>query len=300
MLSDLYFGDLFVKDKNNYIYCVDMLRVTCDIPYQVFEDKILSHLIPLMKHKDAFPYVEEFSKYGFGGFKYNYAIHLDDGVTIYLGYMSNQELACEGKGVSNPNTKWNCTIEFNPNKVEDSPLLMNILRHNWGWIIKSCDIACDIPFNIKDLDILKNPKNLLTIFEKYGIKTYILGVAPNRIKIYDKKFEANLDYDLTRIEFSKVLDMPLMNYKNFFFDLKVPSIALKEYQVDLNDLSIDSTLKAIIYAVEHGFSINDLSRRYKEKVVNYQMKKSPIEFDPGSFNKTFINYIEYYFSNLVI
>lgn len=347
-MGELYFGDFFVKDSKNYIYCVDMMRVTCDISYQTFLDKILSHLSPLMvsnqfkkaiepiikqiddalnskdlsesdrkslvKEKKSvlkackkefvptFPYAEEYCKFGFGGFKHNYAIHFAEGVTIYLAFMSNQELNCEDKSQSNPLTKWNLTIEFNPNKIKDCAFLLNILKNNWGWIIKSCDFACDIPCKMEDLLILKNPKHLTQTFERYGIKTIVLGVAPNRIKIYDKKFESNLDYDLTRVEFSVVLDLPLMNYKNYNFNCKSPGICLNQYQLDLKDMDLDIQTKCLLHCLDIGFiNINDIkSRRIKQKVRDYKMKKSPIEFDVGSFNKTFINYIEFYFSNLVI
>lgn len=346
-MSDLYFGDFFVKDQNNYTYCVDMIRVSCDIPYRSFDSKILSHLSPLFVSKQfnraikpviekidnalssldiseeektslleqrknvirecrkefvpSFPYVEEFQKYGFGGFKYNYAIHLTEDATIYLAYMSNQELNCEGKSISSELTKWNLTIEFNPNKVKDNIFLLNILKHNWGWVIKSVDLACDIPYKMQDILLLKNPKHLSQTFEKNGIKTYVLGVAPNRIKIYDKKFESNLDYDLTRIEFSVVIDLPLSNYLNYKFSVKCPSLCLNQYQLDLQDLNIDIQTKCLLHCIDIGFiNINDLSRRLRDKVLKYKMNKSPIEFDFGSFNKTFQNYISYFFYDLVI
>ena len=34
----------------------------------------------------------------------------------------------------------------------------------------------------------------------YDNKTYYIGRSNNRIKIYNKKLESNLDYDLTRVE----------------------------------------------------------------------------------------------------
>lgn len=300
-MSHLYFGDFFVKDKNNYIYAVDMLRVSCDITNQIFEDKILSHLRPYMHNdKDNFPRLESYQGFGFSGFKYTYVLRLSPDVSFYIGFMSNQELINENKSLRNPFTKFNLTLEFNPNKVLDYSLLINILKHNWGWKILSVDLCCDIPFKANDVKLLYNPKNLLKIFEKNGIKTFELGVGNNRIKIYNKTYESSLDYDLTRIEFSVRLDLNLKDALNHDFNFKVPGLSVEEYQVHFNDLKLDKTLQCVLWSVEHGYDINNLTRYYKKKVLDYEMKKSPIEFDLGCFNKTFINYLNYYFSNLVI
>ena len=44
-------------------------------------------------------------------------------------------------------------------------------------------------------------------FGGYDNKTYYIGRSNNRIKIYNKKLESNLDYDLTRVEITSKIDL---------------------------------------------------------------------------------------------
>ena len=99
----------------------------------------------------------------------------------------------------------------------------------------------------------------------YDNKTYYIGRTNNRIKIYNKKLESNLDYDLTRVEITSKIDLNVKDILNYFYDTKLPDLYLNNYLYTFNDYK-DRTLLAVLYAVQSGFNINDLTRDYKKKV----------------------------------
>lgn len=96
-------------------------------------------------------------------------------------------------------------------------------------------------------------------------KTYYIGRTNNRIKIYNKKIESNLDNELTRIEITSRLDLELKNYIFYSYNVELPNLYLNNYLLTFDDLE-DKTLQCIVYAVQNGYPINNLSRVYKDKV----------------------------------
>ena len=101
----------------------------------------------------------------------------------------------------------------------------------------------------------------------YDNKTYYMGRTNNRVKIYNKKIEANLKTELTRVEITSKIDLEYRLLDRFIYDIKLPEIYLNNYLYSFKDYE-DKTLLAILYAVQSGFNLNDLSRRYKDKVKN--------------------------------
>ena len=119
-------------------------------------------------------------------------------------------------------------------------------------------------------------KDLRTFSAGYDNKTYYMGRTNNRAKIYNKKIESNLDYDLTRVEITSKIDLNIKDIYFYTYDVKLPDLYLNNYLYTFKDYE-DKTLLAILYAVQSGFSLNDLSRRYKDKVKgllegNYKIK----------------------------
>lgn len=97
-------------------------------------------------------------------------------------------------------------------------------------------------------------------------RTYYMGRTNNRIKIYNKKVESNLDREMTRIEITSKLDnVTMRNYMLYNYNVELPKLYLNNYLISFNDLE-DKTLLAVVHAVQNGFPLNDLSRRYKDKV----------------------------------
>ena len=105
-----------------------------------------------------------------------------------------------------------------------------------------------------------------------------MGRSDNRIKIYNKKIESNLSYNLTRVEISKKIDVRLSDFNFFHLKINLPDIYTNDYLYSFTDYN-DKTLLAILYAVQCGFPINNLSRRYKDKISNLLSGGNKIEFD---------------------
>ncbi len=106
------------------------------------------------------------------------------------------------------------------------------------------------------------------MFSKGGEdRTYYIGRTNNRIKIYNKKIEKGLDYELTRLEITSQLDYEVNMIDFYNYNVTLPDLYLNNYLYTFKDYE-DKTLLAVLYAVQSGFNLNDLSRRYKDKVKN--------------------------------
>lgn len=248
---------------NNLTYSIDMIRLKTYVDYDVYSN--LDFYLNTY-HKDK---IEEFwMSDRIMKFKYNYKIEIRDGVGFYLSFHNNNERDNKfmEKGL------YNLTVEFNPNKVKDDAILQHILNLSGEWFIRGYDLAVDIKCNILDLLFDKGLKRHVHTFSNGGDDiTYNIGKGDLRLKIYNKKRESKLDIsgDLTRVEISRKLDdFPVREVKFLDWGLdNFPFIYLNNYIYSLSDYK-DKTMLPIIYAVQNGFPISDLSRRYKEKLKN--------------------------------
>ena len=126
----MYYGS--VQD-NNIIYSVDMIRLKTYISYSLFSE------VEFRFNTCWEEYVEK--KWTSGrafSFFYNYNIKIEDGISFYFGFLHNSE-----KRSDSDSLKYNFTIEFNPNKVQDNKILLYLLDLSGEWYIKSLDMACD-------------------------------------------------------------------------------------------------------------------------------------------------------------
>lgn len=291
----LYSEFNYITDsRNNLTYTVDMLRLKCSISFEKF-----SYLEFILKTCYNSFIDKDYVSTAFSDFRYNYTIKINDNSSFWFGYFPNSEKINKG-GVSNPNTSHNFTIEFNPNKVKIEGFLKFVIDYIpfRSWEIKSCDIAIDIPTNILNIcGFDKKRYKDIRVFTCGGDnKTIYIGRTQNRIKIYNKKIESGLDYDLTRLEVSTKLDLKLSTYL-YYFNLVVPlpDLFLNDYLVDIFNLS-DKTLVALVFAVNNGYNINDLPRVQKEKVKNlFHSSDERIPFDNGFVNSVFHKCIDYIF-----
>lgn len=255
----MYYGPV---EDNNIIYSVDKIRLKTYISYSLFTD------VEFRFDTCWSEYVER--KWTSGrafNFFYNYSIKVDEDVSFYFGFLHNSE-----KRELNENLKYNLTVEFNPNKVQDNKILLYILDLSGEWYIKRLDMACDLKVNILDIIYDKGLKrSVMTISNGFDDKTYRIGKGNGHVKIYNKKKESNLDidYDLTRIEITmEYEDFLISNMIIYRFDKTVfPEIYLQKYCYSFSDYK-DKTMLAIMYAVQNGFPINELSRAYKTKLKN--------------------------------
>lgn len=266
----MLYADYNYCSLDNITYTVDMIRLHCDITYETF-NLLETRLRTIYNDQIKNFYIST----GISDFKYNYNIEIKEGKSFWFGFIHNSELVNKKGSLQNDNTKYNFTLEFNPNKLELRGILLYIIRmlYTNNCSIKSVDLAMDIPFNILDIGGFdKGRKKDFRMFSQGGEnKTYYIGRTNNRIKIYNKKIESNLDRELTRIEITSKLDVTLKNYMFFKYDVELPKLYLNNYLLTFDDME-DKTLLAIVYAVQNGFPLNDLSRRYKDKVQNRLME----------------------------
>lgn len=137
-------------------------------------------------------------------------------------------------------------------------------------------------------------KDLRTFSEGYDNKTYYMGRSNNRIKIYNKKIESNLDYELTRVEITSKIDFKVKDIFFYSYNVKLPEIYLNDYLYSFSDYE-DKTLLAILYAVQNGYSLNDLTRRYKDKVKGLLEGGHKIELSNKCCTQAIFNCINYIF-----
>lgn len=277
-------------EDNNMVYSVDMIRLKTYITYGEFSN--LEFLINSV-------YKDKVKKMWLSDrvmcFKYNYTIELEEGRSFYFGFHCNNEKLQFFKN----DVKYNLTLEFNPNKIKDSPLLLHILGMSGDWYLRSLDLAVDLKINILDLILSKTGKRTLkSLSNGFDDKTYYIGTGDRRIKIYNKKKESNLKdvNELTRVEVSVQFDdFRLIDIKSFKLPEELfPDVYINDYLYTFSDYK-DKTMLALLYAVQSGFPIDDLSRRYKEKVKELFKGGHQIRFSRKTADEVIRRTVFHYF-----
>lgn len=245
---------------DNIIYSMDMLRLKTLITFNQFS-KIEFMIKTVYKDKIKNFWISDRVMQ----FKYNYVIEVEEGKTIYFGFMHNNEKIRFDK----IDDLFNFTIEFNPNKLKDNGLVMYLLDISSQWYIKSYDIAFDVKISILDLITDMSGRSIEKIDNRgYDNKTICIGKGDGRLKIYNKKKESDLNIvgDMTRIEISReVEDFEVRKIKLFNYDNNFPSVYINNYVYSLSDYQ-DKTLLALLYAVQNGFPLRDLTKTYRKKI----------------------------------
>ena len=141
--------NLYVKkiENNNMIYSCDKLRLKTYINFFQFSE--LEFFIKSF-------YKDNIKKFWISdkisSFHYNYNIEVGEGKSFIIQFMHNNETIAFDK----ENKVYNFSIEFNPNKLKDDKLLLHILHSYSNWLLRSFDVAIDIPINILDLIVDKS------------------------------------------------------------------------------------------------------------------------------------------------
>ena len=277
-------------EDNNMVYSVDMIRLKTYITYGEFSN--LEFLInSVYKNKVKKMWLSDRVMC----FKYNYTIELEEGRSFYFGFHCNNEKLQFFKN----DVKYNLTIEFNPNKIKDAPLLLHILGMSGDWYLRSLDLAVDLKINILDLILSKTGKRILkSLSNGFDDKTYYIGTGDRRIKIYNKKKESNLKdvNELTRVEVSvQFEDFRLVDIKSFKLPEELfPDVYINDYLYTFSDYK-DKTMLALLYAVQSGFPIDDLSRRYKERVKELFKGGHQIRFSRKTADEVIRRTVFHYF-----
>lgn len=278
------------EESNNMIYSIDKIRLKTYISYSEFSE--VEFLINSS-------YKDKIKRFWISDrvmcFHYNYALEFEE-YGCYIAFMHNNE----GVNYNRNDLKYNFTIEFNPNKAKQHEFVMHILNKFGNWLLRSFDVAIDIPINILDLifDIGKRRK-VQTISYGGDNVTYNFGKNDGRVKIYNKKRENDLPIvgDLTRVEISREFDdFSLAKTKLFTFDKSFfPTLYLNQYIFTFSDLSRDKTTMALLYAVQSGYPIKSLSRSYKNKIQKLLEGGSAVKFNNKSVESVFQQLIYSYF-----
>ena len=159
------------------------------------------------------------------------------------------------------------TIEFNPNKcLPGSTSLVYLLnRLNNRLKIRRFDLAIDIPFNILNLNFENLTKRSSTVLYEYqDNRTIYFGKGNGHTKIYNKKIESNLDFELTRYEITREIDCPVSMINGF------PDITFNFLSCNLmpyNEHTDNKTHNAIAYALNNGYHFKDLSRDMQKNII---------------------------------
>lgn len=273
---------------NNMIYSIDMIRLKTYLSYSIFteiEFRFKTIWKDYIKKNYTTPKIQQFF--------YNYIIDIGNNNSFWFGFCHNNE-----RRSFSEETKYNFTIEFNPNKVKDNKILFYLLSLSGEWFIKSFDLAIDLKINILDIIVDLGLKRSSKIFNNgYDDKTIYLGKGDRRVKIYNKKIESNLDIvgDLTRVEISRIYDdFNISDIRKFDFENCFPNLFLNKYLYSFKDYE-DKTLLAVLYAVQNNFPIKDLTRVYRKKIKNLLEGGYAINFSNTVATKVVIQTILYYF-----
>lgn len=285
-IKDLYYISF---ENDNVIYSIDKVRLKTYITYIKFSE--IQFLIDTAyKDKVNLYWLSDKIK----NFKYNYDIEVEEGKKIYFGFMHNTE----NPRFNKEDETYNFTIEFNPNKLRDNSLLMHLLNISGEWYLKSYDMAFDIKINILDLITDMSGRHFERVDNRgYDNKTIYLGKGDGRVKIYNKKRESDLNIfgDLTRIEISReVEDFEIRKVKILNYDNNFPIVYTNNYIYSLSDYK-DKTTLAILYAVQQGFPLRDLTRSYKDKIRNMLEGGHKIRFSNKTATDVLRRFVFVYF-----
>lgn len=230
--------------------------------------------------------VKCYSNYQGVGYRYLYTIKIDDNknsCSFTIGFQLNYKTENINKGF----------IEFNPNKCfqllafED---FMQYLKQNiiLSFNLVRYDCAIDIPVKRKFVKMVRNNRCNYEYLaqDKEGMQlnrsvTEYQGVRNKNkfTKLYDKTKESNLDYDLTRIEYTFKRDETAFKNLPTFLYLPNEQISLfkKDYGLANNDIVL---VELLLTSNDLNYYMKHLSSRKRIKIEPYLLDKTlKIDFD---------------------
>ena len=293
-IEDLYNGKQ--QEDNNITYSIDMLRLKTYISYSKFTE-VEFRFATCWKE-----YVKlNYSSAKIENFFYNYRIEIEEGKSFWFGFLHNSEkrqFSVRDKNNKITENTYNFTIEFNPNKIKRNDIIDYLIHISDEWYVKSYDLAIDLKVSILDLIWDISGKRIEKIDNRgYDKKTIYLGTGDGRIKIYNKKIQSDLEIlgDLTRVEVSRELDdYEVRKIKYYKYDDKFPNIYLNNYIYSLSDYK-DKTLLAVLYAVQNGFPLRDLTKYTRAKIKKMLQGGYKINFSNQCATNALAQTIYYYF-----
>lgn len=262
-----YFNSIYI-DK--IIYSIDMVRLKLDFSSDEKIKNFGNFLCGI-----NMSYVEQYPiSYKDFGYRNLFKINCSNGCSFVVG------LSFNGKDSS---SRYIGFMEFNPNKVADQKefqvVFSHLMMHCFVAEVARWDLAIDVPI-ARDLCILTKDKRKYTLIQNSEMdKTEYLGIHNKSgfVKLYNKTKEADLDYDLTRLEITIAGNL---NYKDF---LKIcPQVDVRGNQQTINPYLDLSGTDIVLY--ELLMKCDLLERQvYFKKLGRYKGER----LKPYIFNNTY-------------
>lgn len=194
-----------------------------------------------------------------------------------------------------------CYISCNPNNTfydsECERIIKYFIEHSISSSIKKIDIAIDIPIKFDLLFPEKDRRALRRSQYSNASNATVYWGKRNKagaVKLYDKRKEADLDYDLSRIEIT--VGNPLSNSWDINIRKWIPKVWIKtsSKQADLPEQNLSSTDKVLISLFNENFKsirfFRQLDRKKQKKLKPYiSGTRKPLEIDVEAMKQVALN-----------
>lgn len=272
-------------ESGGVVFSVDMIRIHFEM-----QNNSMHKLHRIIEQN----YVYEFYS-NFGAFSYRnlFTIKLNNGGVVSIGTSLNGFKGSDNK---------KCFMEFNPNKClpseEFNQFYSFIVGNSIDLFLSRFDFAIDIPLPRQNFILVKDQRIYKCVVKslKTGNYSEYLGERNKNgyVKLYNKKHECSLDYELTRLEIT--LD-------SFNYDLATKALP-KVYVPKNVDIFTLYSLKETELVL-----LNYLMADTQSCMINFlklgrkmQQKLKPYLFEDYSFvqlnSEMFNNIKEFYFDFL--
>lgn len=255
-------------------YSIDMVRLKAEIPVE-FLSKII------IKPFETEPNIKYSMKTSITAYRHNFFIEGYDlfgcKCSYWIGASHNSRKHSDFTDV---------VIEYNPNKCNGEPILEYVLDHiykdNKYVEVKSLDVAIDIPCNILDLNICRSGNMSRRVFDNGSDdKTYYFrkGKSNGAIKVYNKKRESKLSYELTRYEITLTPNMYISDMASYSVPDKlfVPIRNVSNFQMPIDLGGSDKVI--LLACMENMEYLTYLDRRKRKKIEQLLAGNCSIDFD---------------------
>lgn len=270
-------------------YSIDMVKLKVEIPVKVFES--------LVKSRFCYePGIEYKMMTSITSYRHNFYIQGYDmwgsKCSFWLGAAHNSRKKSNDTDV---------VIEYNPNKCQGNEVLSYLLeciyKNNKYVEVKSLDIAIDLPCNILDINISQSGNMHRRIFDNGSDdRTYYFRKAKSNgaLKIYNKKRESKLGYELTRYEITLNPNRYICDMGAYAIpeELFIPIRVTGNFQIDVSLTGTDKVL--LLACMDNSEYLKMLSRKKREKIEQLLAENCSVTFD---YRKIY-NLINDYFKNI--
>lgn len=181
-------------------------------------------------------------------------------------------------------------IEFNPNKCMDNPqfkeLWDNLSSITFHRQVSRFDLAIDIPVSKHLVSLEKDGRNYQYLKGKQSESEYLgRRNRPGFVKLYDKKVESNLEYELTRLEITANLD-----------DFSFPVVKIKSLQQSLLFSGLNSTERVLVQLLDcvenKKMYLSQLNYRRRKKIEEC-LGEETLQLDKKAYYEIYKQVIQY-------